>query len=387
MKRLNERQHRFPWRTGNHVDLYLDGPGFFPRMLESIAQARRYVLLEIYLFESGAVATRFVDALTAAAARGVTVKLLLDDFGALKLGSADRQRLRQSGVDLQLYNPLRFRKFLHNLFRDHRKLLIVDGDVAFVSGAGITDDFDSPHNPTLNWRDNAVRVRGPVLHDWVELFCRVWERRIETPLVLEQSPDTVQADGMLGRVGVNNAIFLHDINRALHQHVRRAQQRVWIATAYFVPPFRLMRALRHAARRGLDVRLLLPGPYTDHPAVRHAGHRYYGRLLRNGVRVFEYQPRFLHAKTALCDDWVSMGSANHDRWNLRWNLEANQEVSNVVFAQTVATMFEDDFRASREITYEEWRRRPWLARLRENWWGRVDMWLENLARLRNVPRT
>ena len=121
--------------------------------------------------------------------------------------------------------------------------------------------------------------------------------------------------------------------------------------------------------------------------MRHAGHRYYGRLLRNGVRVFEYQPRFLHAKTTLCDDWVSLGSSNHDRWNLRWNLEANQEVNHPAFMQTVAAMFEDDFRHSVEITYEAWSRRPWLARLRENWWGRVDIWLEHLGRLRDAPRS
>ena len=386
MNRLNEQTHRFSWRTGNRVDLLRDGPAFFPLMLESIAQARRYVLLEIYLFESGGVATRFIDALTAAAARGVTVKLLLDDFGALKLGPSDRARLQRAGIEVRFYNPLHLRKFLHNLFRDHRKLLIVDGEIAYVSGAGITDDFDSPHNPALNWRDNTVCVRGPVLPDWVELFRHVWERRTETPLDLKPPPEAIPNDGMLGRVGVNNAVFLQDINRALHQHVRRARFCVWIATAYFVPPLKLMRALKRAARRGVDVRLLLPGPYTDHPAVRHAGHRYYGRLLRNRVRIFEYQPRFLHAKTSLCDDWASIGSSNHDRWNLRWNLEANQEVSDPIFAQAVAAMFEDDFRESREITYEEWRRRPWLARLRENWWGRVDLWLENLGRLRNVPR-
>jgi phosphatidylserine/phosphatidylglycerophosphate/cardiolipin synthase-like enzyme len=386
MKHLNERTHLFPWRDGNHVDLLLDGPAFFPRMLDAIAQARHYVLFEIYLFESGAVATRFIDALTAAAARGVAVKLLLDDFGALNLNSSDRARLHRGGVDLQLYNPLRLRKLLRNLFRDHRKLLVVDGEVAFVSGAGITDDFDTPHNPARNWRDNAVCVRGPVLCDWVELFRRVWERRTKTRLNLPPPQSAPQTDGMLGRVGVNSAVFLQDIRRALHYHVRHAQYRVWIATAYFVPPLNLMRALRQAARRGVDVRLLLPGPYTDHPAVRHAGHRYYGRLLRNQVRVFEFQPRFLHTKAALCDDWVSIGSSNHDRWNLRWNLEANQEVSNPAFAQIVGAVFEDDFRASAEITYEEWRRRPWLARLRENWWGRVDLWLENLGRLRDVPR-
>lgn len=385
MKGLKKRAQLFPWRPGNRVDLLIDGPAFFPRMLETIARAHHYILFEIYLFESGAVATRFIDALTAAAARGVAVKLLLDGFGALNLNASDRERLRRGRIDMQLYNPLRLHKLLHNLFRDHRKLLIADGEVAFVSGTGITDDFDSPRNPLRNWRDNAVCVRGPVLADWVELFRRVWERRTMNVLRLPGPQADTQSNGMLGRVGVNSALLAHDLKRALQHNVHRAQYRVWIATAYFVPPRKLLRALKRAARRGVDVRLLLPGRYTDHPAVRHAGQRYYGRLLRNSVRVFEYQPRFLHAKTALCDDWVSVGSSNHDRWNLRWNLEANQEVSDPAFAQTVGAMFEDDFRESTEITYEDWRRRPWSARLRERWWGRVDMWLENLGRLRGLP--
>jgi cardiolipin synthase A/B len=384
---LRQSANLFPWRTGNHVELLIDGSAFFPRMLEAIAQARRYVLFEIYLFESGAVATRFVEAFVAAAARGITVKLLLDDFGALNLDPTDRARMRQSGVDLKFYNPLRWRKLLHNLFRDHRKLLIIDGEVAFVGGAGITDDFDSPRDPMRNWRDNAVRVQGPVLADWVELFRRVWESRTGIPLALVAAPGAPSANGVLGRVGVSQAALAQDIKRALQHHLYRAQYRVWIATAYFVPPRKLLRALKRAVRRGVDVLLLLPGPYTDHPAVRHAGHRYYGRLLRNGVRVLEYQPRFLHAKTALCDDWVSIGSSNHDRWNLRWNLEANQEVSDPVFAQTVAAMFADDLRASREISYAEWRRRPFLARLRERWWGHVDMWVESLGRLRGLPKS
>jgi cardiolipin synthase len=384
---LKQNANLFPWRSGNHVELLIDGSAFFPRMLEAIAQARRYVLFEIYLFESGAVATRFVDAFVAAAARGVTVKLLLDDFGALNLGAADRARMRQGGVDLKFYNPLRWRKLLHNLFRDHRKLLIADGEVAFVSGAGITDDFDSPHDPTHSWRDNAVCVRGPVLADWAELFRRVWEQRTGMPLALGVPPIAPSPGGVRGRVGISQAVLAQDIKRALQHHFNRAQYRAWIATAYFVPPRKLLRALKRAVRRGVDVLLLLPGSYTDHPAVRHAGQRYYGRLLRNGVRVLEYQPRFLHAKTALCDDWVSIGSSNHDRWNLRWNLEANQEVSDPVFAQTVAAMFADDLRDSREITYAEWRRRPLLARLRERWWGRIDMWLENLGRLRGLPKS
>jgi phosphatidylserine/phosphatidylglycerophosphate/cardiolipin synthase-like enzyme len=159
---------------------------------------------------------------------------------------------------------------------------------------------------------------------------------------------------------------------------------VWFSTAYFVPSRSVLRALQRAAARGVDVRLLLPGPYTDHPAVRHAGRRFYGRLLRHGVRIHEYQPRFLHAKSVLCDHWVSIGSSNLDRWNLRWNLEANQEVDDAGFAAQVQAMFERDFADSLEIRYPEWHRRGLRERLREHLWGRVDMLLESLGRVRGI---
>jgi phosphatidylserine/phosphatidylglycerophosphate/cardiolipin synthase-like enzyme len=380
MKAKPLRKYLFPWRNRNRFELLVDGQRFFPRMLEAIEAARRHVLLEIYLFESGTVATRFIDALTRAAGRGVTVRLLLDDFGARGLSWPDRERLVRGGVGLVFYNPLRFHKHLRNMFRDHRKLMVVDGMLAFVGGTGITDEFDPPGRPETGWRETAVCVQGPVVADWQALFRRVWNHHAPKPLVLPRSAPPALADGMPGRVTVSSALARQEIKRSLYSRARRAKQRLWIATAYFVPSRKLRRALQRADRRGVDVRLLLPGAYTDHPGVRHAGRRFYEGLLQAGVRIFEYQPRFLHAKTVLCDDWVMIGSSNLDRWNLRWNLEANQEVDDATFAQAVQSMFEEDFRHSVECRYEDWRRRPWHARWRERWWGRVDMWLESLGR-------
>jgi cardiolipin synthase len=375
-------KYQFPWRPGNNFELLCDGRMYFPRMLDAIAHAREYVLLEIYLFESGVVASRFIDAFAQAAGRGVTIKVLSDDFGASGLTRIDRDRLHAAGAELAFYNPLRYRKLLANAFRDHRKLLIVDGTVAFVSGTGLTDEFDDPHHPQRSWRETAVRITGPVLADWVALFDRAWRHHARSALALPPVPANAMADGMRGRVVPASRLAIQDIRRSLYRRVRNAEHRVWLSTAYFVPSRKLLRAFMRAARQGADVRLLLPGPHTDHPAVRHAGRRYYARLLRHGVRVFEYQPRFLHAKTLLCDRWVSVGSSNFDRWNLRWNLEANQEVDDQRFTDAVAAMFVADFEESVEIDLAHWRRRRWIARMRERFWGRVDMALERLGRRR-----
>lgn len=375
-------KYQFPWRGGNHFELLVDGHAYFPRMLDAIGLARRYVLLEIYLFESGVVASRFIEALESAATRGVIVKVMVDDFGAAKLSPPDRERLVAAGVDLQFYNPLHLRKWIGNMFRDHRKLLIVDGGVAFVSGTGINDEFDNQQQPSLSWRETAVQINGPILADWQTLFLRVWNRYAIQLFLLPPLPPAVNAADMHGRVALSRNLIVQDIRRSLFRRVQNARQRVWMATAYFVPSRKLLRELKRAAGQGIDVRLLLPGPHTDHPAIRHAGRRFYSSLLNHGVRIFEYQPRFLHAKALLCDQWVTTGSSNFDRWNFRWNLEANQEINDPHFAAEVHAMFEADFEVSIEIDKMQWLNRRWTMRLREHLWGHVDQWLENIGRWR-----
>ncbi|HEY9145188.1 MAG TPA: phospholipase D-like domain-containing protein, partial [Thiobacillus sp.] len=170
------------------------------------------------------------------------------------------------------------------------------------------------------------------------------------------------------------------VKRSLLARITGARTRIWLATAYFVPSWKLRRRLARAARRGVDVRLLLPGPITDHPAVRHAGRRFYARLLHAGVRIHEYQPRFTHAKASLIDDWVAVGSSNLDRWNLRWNLEANQEIDAPDFAAETAALFAADFSESIEYRAGEWGRRSWLSRIAERFWGAVDRWVDRHAR-------
>ncbi len=390
MRRV-KRKYRFPWRGGHRFRLLVDGQAFFSAMLESIGEAQRYVLLEMYLFESGRVADRFIEALVAARGKGVHVCLLLDAFGALWLRRKDRQRLIDSGVELTFYNPLRTRRWHRNLFRNHRKLLLVDGLVAFTGGAGITDSFDPEALPDGYWHETMIEVRGPNVADWQELFAETWQRWTDAPLSVDSVADPpFFEDGSIGRVAVHGHVMASsEIMRSYVRHIRAAKSRVWLATAYFVPPWKLRRALRRSARKGRDVRLMLPGPHTDHPGVRYMASRYYERLLSNRIRIFEYQPRFLHAKVLLCDGWLSIGSYNADRWNYRWNLEANQELRDSGLTREMEGLFEADFAHCREFEYELWRQRPWYSRLREELWGgvvRLLGWFSDLKKHRRGPR-
>jgi phosphatidylserine/phosphatidylglycerophosphate/cardiolipin synthase-like enzyme len=320
----------------------------------------------------------------------VQVYLFLDAFGSMWLRKKDRQRLVRAGIHLTFYNPLRTLRMHRNLFRNHRKLLVVDGQVAYTGGAGITDAFDPGERPDGFWHEAMIEVRGPNVADWQELFAESWQNSTGTPLAAEPPAEPPSfEDGHYGRVVVHgHAMSPSEIIRSYVNRIRRAKQRVWLASAYFVPPWKLRRALRHGVRRGADVRLMLPGPHTDHPGVRHMSSRYYEKLMRNGIRIFEYQPRFLHAKVLLCDRWLSIGSCNADRWNYRWNLEANQELKDPEIINKMVALFEADFAYCEEFDYVQWRQRPWLRRLRERLWGRVVhllQWFSNLKRHHRGP--
>jgi cardiolipin synthase A/B len=372
-----------PWRTGNGFHLIAVSEEFFQRMLEAIDGACKYVLLEMYLVESGDLTDRFVAALAAAARRGLKVCVVLDGFGSLGLATADRARLRGAGVELRFYNALSWHKKLHNFLRDHRKLLIIDGQRAFVGGAGLTDEFAGLRGKGAPWRDQMVEIVGPVMIDWQRAFARTWRRcggslGLPDPAVTDDAGEA----GAGGRVVLSEAAARSMLANDVVHRIAQARERAWVMSAYFVPSRRFRKALRRTARRGVDVRLLVPGPRTDHPWVRDAARRFYGKLLRSRVRIFEYQPRVLHGKMTICDDWVSVGSSNLDRWSFKWNLEANQEIVDAAFADDAAEVFENDCRQSEELSPKRWPRRAWLHRVRERIAGALDRWLDKWRRPR-----
>ncbi|MFC3284624.1 phospholipase D-like domain-containing protein [Litchfieldella rifensis] len=368
------------WREGNRFTLLPEAKRFIPEMFTAIEQARSSILVELYLMESGRLTAGVIDALGRAAERGATVMLMLDGYGAMGLTEEDRTRLSERGVALRFFNPLGFHSLARNLTRDHRKLVVVDGRVAFTGGFGAVDQFLDA------WYEVAVRIEGPVVTDWVRLFSRLWDSPLtrgsgEAGLVRHLALDIVEHSdyhGMRGRVVWGQGYRYQAIRHSLQRQISTATRRIWICTPYFVPTFSLRLRLARAAKRGVDVRLLLPGDAHDHPVVRYAGQRFYGRLLRAGVRIFEFQPTFIHAKFSLADDWCTLGSCNFDHWSLQWNLEANQEVHDGRFASEVAALFERNFAASHEIDPARWAKRPRWQRLREWLFGTLDAWLTRL---------
>lgn len=380
----------FPWRSDNQFQLLVDGPSFFPRMIAAIDRAQQQVELELYLVEAGACADAVVRALVDAAQRGVIVRCLFDDFGAQAFTLRLRKRLTDAGVILRFYNRIHWRRGLRNLYRDHRKLLLVDKQLAVVGGTGVTDEFWLPDETVSDWHEVMVEITGPLVIDWQALFDRQFHAnprrtawRPNENFGLPRLPKAPVAGQGLGRVAYADARQHRDILQSLVRALSSGHKRIWLATPYFLPTWRVRRALRGAASRGIDVRLLLTGPRTDHPSVRYAGHRYYPRLLRAGVQIFEYQPCFLHLKMVLVDDWVSIGSCNFDHWNLRFNLEANLEALDPGLTRDVVASFEKDFAVSTAITLDAWKARPLWSRVMQRAWGWIDRLVVNLLDRRN----
>lgn len=383
MKRPSQFSSRthFPWRLHNSVQLYINAESFYLAMLEAVSAAQKVIMLEMYLIESGAITTDFIDAFIAAAKRKVKIYLLLDDYGCKGLSESDVQRLQHENIFLTFYNPLHYGKFRRNLFRDHRKIFIVDQQLVFVGGAGIADVFSTKDEQNPGWRETMIQVQGECINDWIGLFTEAWKMYSDERLPAIEGDIQLEVNmNQTCRVVCAMGSSRQGIKRSLIKRIRTAEHRIWIATAYFLPSFKVRRALIKAAKRGVDVRLLLPGDKSDHPSVRHAGRRFYYNLLRAGIKIDEYQPRFLHEKVLLCDQWVSIGSSNIDRWNFRWNLEANQEIEDSVFVNDVVKMFEEDFRNSEHYDMYNWQRRPIYYRFLEWVWGKADRVIDRFLR-------
>lgn len=335
------------------------------RMMADIEGAREEVLLENYILVDSASTDRLTEALRRAKAQGAEIRLHIDAAGSYLLGREQERTLRELAT-LKIHHPPSLRTIMGGIRkrvmrRTHRRLLVIDRKVAWTGGMGFADQW-WPENPERH-REVDLRMEGAIVDHCRDAFLTLWQgdrRRGDLPV--QQEP----VDGhwrLVPQYAFGRRLFRLGLRRS----IMHARERVWLRTAYFVPPRRLRREMRRAAERGVDVRLLLPGPrYHDHPGVRYAGHRYYAGLLRRGVRIFEYQPSFQHGKTALFDGGRALlGTPNIDRLSFRFNHEVAVQVQDRRLAAEVEAHFRDDFALSEEVTWEQWQKRPWFDRLRE----------------------
>jgi cardiolipin synthase A/B len=348
---------------GNEVRLLRDAGENYPAWLDAIARARHYIHFESYIIRDDASGHRFADALMAKASEGVGVRLLYDWMGALgKTRARFWSALRKAGVEVRCFNPFRPSRPLGWVHRDHRKSLIVDGQVGYITGLCVGDPWvGDPEKGIAPWRDTGIEVRGPAVQEIGQAFGRVWSVA-GAPL----PPDEVSHDGESAPVGdMSMRIVASEPDRGgllrLDELVAAAaRETLWITDAYFVAIPTYVQALRAAALDGVDVRLLVPGG-TDIPVLRPLSRAGYRPLLQAGIRVFEWNGPMMHAKTAVADGrWARVGSSNLNIASWLGNYELDAVVEDTAFARTMVEQYERDLQNSTEVLLPQERRwRRW----------------------------
>jgi cardiolipin synthase len=377
-----------PLTAGNEVVLLQDGPSTYRAMLAAIAAARDHVNMETYIFDDDEVGQRFAEAIIAKQQQGVQVNLIRDSLGTLGTPAAFFERLAASGIRVLQFNPvnpLMARKDWALNQRDHRKLLIVDGRIAFLGGINVSGVYSGGSFSQASrvrpgggpaWRDTDLQLQGPVVAELQKLFLATWAAQHGGELAAKNYfPPPERAGRQVVRaIGSSPEEPYSLIYATLLSAIGSAETSVHLTNAYFAPDPQLLAALEAAAGRGVDVRLILPSQ-TDSWLVWHAGRGYYDQLLRAGVRIHERRGVILHSKTALIDGvWSTVGSTNLDWRSFLHNHELNAVVLGREFGQQVQAMFDKDLAASDAITLEQWRQRPLdmrakelLARIWEYW--------------------
>jgi cardiolipin synthase A/B len=374
-----------PLVLGNKVTLLQDGPDTHEAMFDAIRAAIDHINLETYIFDDGELGQQFAELLLEKQASGVHVNVLYDSVGGLFTPQSFFDRLREGGIAVLEFNPVNplanNPKTWRVNNRDHRKLLVIDGRVAFIGGVNISDSYSSSplgmpasggkRSPGIDddegWRDTHIQVEGPVVAEFQRLFLDTWTRQAEAPPTKRHYyPDLpAQGDEIVRAIGSRADEEASPIYMTMVSAITRAESEVRLTVAYFGPDPTLLEALTGAARRGVKVQLVLPS-YTDSAAIFHLGRSYYTKLLKAGVEIYERHGAVMHAKTAVIDGvWSTIGSSNLDVRSFLHNDEINAVVLGGEFAMQMEVMFAADLAESEQILLRDWRRRSLWLRVKE----------------------
>lgn len=379
-----------PLVAGNRITLLIDGPQTLAAIRKAITAAKHHVHVETYIFGDDEVGRDFSELLIARRRAGVEVRVLYDAVGSVTTPGTFFDAMREAGVEVYAFRPLNPVRTpltwkLNN--RDHRKIVVVDGRIAFTGGINISSTYasSSRNRPgpqagrDEGWRDTHVEIEGPVAMQFQALFFSTWTRaggkvppdsQRYFPTIAPVGGELVAAVASDSDDSSETAIYATYLTSIQH-----ATRRIWLTNAYFAPNKEMRTALIEAVQRGVDVRLIVPG-FTDSGLILHASRASFDELLSGGVRIYEQRYALLHAKTAVIDTALSMvGSANLDMRSFLHNNEVNAVIVGTGFAQRLEQTFERDLKDSKELQLEQWRKRPWLNKLKEMGSSLFGYWL------------
>ena len=358
-----------PIAAGNDIELFINGDRIFPAMIETIAAAQQSVNLLTYIYWSGDIGEQIADALCERAMAGIEVNVLIDAVGSLKMDRRVIDQMDEAGVTFAYFRPVKTYAVRRVNNRTHRKLLIVDGDVGMTGGVGIADQWTGDAQDPDHWRDTHVRLRGPIVRGLQGAFAEDWLEATGDVLVGPKylpMLEPVNGGGAMQIVRSTATVGDTNIEALYFLAIACARESLHLTSAYFAPRPAFVEALCDAAQRGVDVKIVVPGPHMDKQFVRKAGRAVYEQLLDAEVRMFEFQPTMLHAKTLTIDNvWSSIGSVNFDNRSFQLQDEATLCVCSEHFADLLEAQFARDLQRSQEIEHSRWERRGPRERVNE----------------------
>jgi cardiolipin synthase A/B len=359
---------RARWRAGNRIQILRDGDQTFPAQLAAIAAARHTISLEIYIFEDDVIGRQFIDALSERAKAGLAVRLLFDGVGSFSLPDAALSRMRAAGVEIVEFHPLApWRRRFNWHQRDHRKILVVDDEIAFVGGLNIGKEYASKAQGGEGWHDMHCSLRGPIVADLSRTFRRNWIANDGRDYPATARAETLPpGDGDTFVRMIDNSLTRRrrPIRQAYLAVLHAAQKQVLLKNAYFLPDRRLRRAIARAVQRGVEVAVIVPGN-SDVRMIEWAGHYIHRRLTRAGARILRWPNVMMHAKTAVIDGvWSTIGSYNLDARSLRYNLEITVEILDEKVGTEMVAQFKRDALTCEPYDEAVWQAMPWWKKAR-----------------------
>ena len=387
MAAMEEAATGTPLIAGNKVTLLYDGPQTMAAMMTAINSAQDHINLETYIFDQDEIGIRFSEALIARQRAGIQVNIIYDSVGTIGTPQEFFDKMRDAGIRLLAFNPvnpLRLKGPWEPNNRDHRKILVVDGLIAFTGGVNISSSYANSslfrskerRDSKVGWRDTHIKIEGPAVAALQLVFLNTWMRD-KSPELPDSNffPALKNAGDKIIRVLASEPNGDNDIYKAYALAIQEAKKTIHITCAYFVPDASILTALSDAVQRGVDVAIILPG-VSDNSLVLNATRSFYTEMLQKGIKVYQLQIAVLHAKTAVIDQvWSTVGSTNIDTRSFLHNNEVNVVVFSPEFGQAMENAFTEDLRLSVEMTTEQWARRPLKSKLKEWFARRFEYWL------------
>jgi len=371
MREVIEEVLGIPFTDGNTVTLLWKGKESFHTIFDFVQKAKELICLEFYIFRNDETGNELAGILQEKASEGVKIHVLYDHFGSLQTPMKFWRALKRAGVRVRASRPFKWTAPFHYVYRDHKKVIIIDGVRAFTGGLNIANEYRGYYRvkKIKGWRDTGIFLEGPIAKKLLDIFRESWSIWEGAPIDFNRRVEPVPGGLPVIPIFASSAKGRRKMRKLLYYSINQASRSIYLTTAYFTPSRRMLQVLEEAVARGADVKLLLPGK-TDIVAAYYAGRAFFTKLLRAGVEIYSYEGEILHAKTAVFDGiWSVIGSANLDFQSLRRNDEGNVGILGEDFGRQMTDIFQEDLKQSEQVILDQWIKRPFFEKVKEKFFA------------------